>query len=254
MEKGICKLCNDTLNLIGKSHIIPNFMYKGLFAENRKMRIANLKDLTKKPEIAETGIFEKNILCENCETRFSKHERYASHFFKGPTPSNIQFEKRRSSDGQRTIFVSGIDYGKLKLFFLSILWRAHISEHKFFKEVNLDKINEIEIKQMLLENNSKSEEEYKIGMMIFQNSVNQLIPLLFNPTVRTIGTGKVGIFFINGYCYFIDLKPNSSLKIFDKVYIHKAGTIDVPIVHGKMAIELLVSLGINCEIANNYVN
>jgi hypothetical protein len=148
--------------------------------------------------------------------------------------------------------VSGIDYAKLKLFFLSILWRAHISEHKFFKDVNLDKRNEIEIKQMLLENDSKSEKEYKIGMIAFQNSVNQLIPLLLNPTVKTIGTGKVGIFFINGYCYFIDLKPNSSLKIFDKVYISKAGTIDVPIVHGEMAISLLVSLGVNFDIAKNY--
>ena len=53
--------------------------------------------------------------------------------------------------------------------------------------------------------------------------------------------------------FLFDLKPNSSFKIFDKVYINKAGMIDVSIVHGEMAIQLLVSLGINFEIANNFV-
>lgn len=253
MVENICKLCNKKSILIGKSHIIPNFMYDGLFDDNRKMLIATLKDLAKKPQIAQSGFFDKNILCKNCETMFSKNERYASHFFKGTTKSSISFVKRRSQEGQRTIFVSGLDYRKIKLFFLSILWRAHISENKFFKNVKLDNSNEFEIRKMLMENNSGSDHEYKVSILIFQNSASELIRLLFNPTVETIGTGIICIFFINGYCYFIDLKPKSSFRIFEKVYINEKGEIDIPIVHCEMATKLLVSFGIDVEIAKNYV-
>lgn len=218
MDGSICKLCKKKSTLVGKSHIIPNFMYNGLYDENHKILIANLKDLSKKPQIVQSGIFEKNILCKDCESTFSKNERYASHFFKGSKNSIISFEKRKSHDGQRSIFVSRIDYNKLKLFFLSILWRAHVSENKFFKGVSLDISNEMEIRKMLLENDSKTYKDYKVSMMAFQNSKSELIRFLFNPSVETIGTGKVGIFYINGYCYFIDLKPKSSFRIFDKVW------------------------------------
>lgn len=253
-QKGFCQLCGKESKLIRKSHIIPNFMYKGLFDEDRKMLIANLKDLSKKPQMAQSGIFEKNILCENCENIFSKNERYTSHFFNGSASSSLLFKNKISRDGLRTISITGIDYTKLKLCILSILWRAHISKNKFFKNVSIDEKNENVIRRMLLNNESESDDEYKISILGFQNAKNDLIRILVNPSIETIGTGKVALFLINGYSYFIELKPKSSFKIFDKVYLKESGEIDVPILKGEIAIKFLTSFGINTDMIRKYVN
>ncbi len=145
-----CKLCGRALELIKKSHIIPNFMYKEMFDEKNRMMLANLKNISERPQFRQSGFHEKYILCAKCEGLLSTLERYAAHFLFGgnvkiPTP----IEKRLGPDGIKSIMIKKIDYSKLKLCLLSIVWRAHISTNKFFKEVNVGK-NENVIREMLL--------------------------------------------------------------------------------------------------------
>ena len=80
-------------------------------------------------KLKQKGLYE-NLLCEKCETLFSKWERYASLIINGGIP----LEGKRVGNFWH---VSGIDYNQFKLFQLSILWRASISSLQFFENIDL---------------------------------------------------------------------------------------------------------------------
>lgn len=247
-----CKLCDKSAKLIKKSHIIPNFMYKNMFDDNNRILLANLKNTSKPPQYRQSGLHEKYILCSKCEESLSKLERYTAHFlFGNNTKTPALFEKRLSSDGIKSIMIKKIDYSKLKLCLLSIVWRAHISSDKFFKEINIGE-NENVIKKMLLENDCREEEVFKISIIGIQGIDNAPLRLSLNPTVKKMGDGYLAMFFINGFFYFINLEPKSDFKIFDKIFLKKIGELEVPLLEGRMAKEFLKSFGVPAKIADNF--
>jgi hypothetical protein len=248
-----CRLCGKSSKLIKKSHIIPNFMYKGMMDNKNRMLIANLKNIYAPPQYRQSGIHEKYILCAKCEELFSKLERYTAHIlFGNPTKDPASFEKRLGSDGIRSIMIKNIDYSKLKLCLLSILWRAHICSDKFFKNINIGE-NESEIKKMLLENDPKEEDLFKISIIGTQGIDDKPLRLLLDPSVKNMGGGYLAMFFINGFFYFINLEPKSDFKIFEKVFLKKSGELEVPLLGGDTAKEFLKSFGVSDNIVDNFL-
>ncbi|MBW8722361.1 MAG: hypothetical protein JF626_11000 [Polaromonas sp.] len=71
------------------------------------------------------------LLCDDCEQKLSVWEGYARTIFVQPlTPLEIRRENSM-------LHVAGLDYAKLKLFELSILWRAGVSRLPFFAKCQL---------------------------------------------------------------------------------------------------------------------
>jgi len=44
MKQGICKLCVETKPLLKQSHIIPQFMFKGLFDDTHRTVYDDMRD------------------------------------------------------------------------------------------------------------------------------------------------------------------------------------------------------------------
>ena len=131
-----CKLCDCKTQLVKKSHIIPKFMYSGMYDEKGRISQLNLSNPNREIFI-QSGIWEKNILCFKCENEFlSRLEGYAKvilyggDYKWGDLPSYNHLHKNLT-------IANGIDYTRMKLFFLSILWRVHISDRKEFSKVDL---------------------------------------------------------------------------------------------------------------------
>lgn len=83
------------------------------------------------PEYEQKGLREK-LLCQACETKLSVWEGYGRDFFTGNAP--LRYEGFDTGEGY---WVHGIDYEKLRLFQLSVIWRASVSQHAFFANVSL---------------------------------------------------------------------------------------------------------------------
>src|SRR3546814_10391424 len=84
----------------------------------------------RRERIEQKGVREQ-LLCRDCEQKFSKLERYASLVLQGGAPG---------MDGQRngsTVPVTGIDYAQFKLFRLSLLWRAGVATGRNLERVPL---------------------------------------------------------------------------------------------------------------------
>jgi hypothetical protein len=139
-----CRLCQAE-NGLRFSHIFPEFLYKPLYDE--KHRLIAIKAEPKpdgNKDLLQKGIREY-LLCADCEQHLSKFERYASQVLRELPDTS------REPPGA-VIRVTGIDYVRFKLFQLSLLWRAGISNQASFQGIYLGP-HEQRLRQMIREEN-----------------------------------------------------------------------------------------------------
>ncbi len=228
-------------------------MYKGIHDDKHRMLVANLIEVESKLKWAQSGYHEKYILCKNCESLLSKLERYIANILYGTNlDKSITIEKTISKDGVRSIFIKNIEYDTFKLCFLSILWSAHISQISFFKKMKIID-HEKAIREMILSKNGLEENDFKLGIIGVQKYDDSLINVVLDPEVISVENGKVAIFFINGFFYFIELNPHSGFKIFNKCYLKKEGEIEIPLLRGQIAKDFLLSFGLPNDIVSHFV-
>lgn len=166
---GICKLCGQDAVLLRQSHIVPDFMFENLYDDKHRLHMFSpakaLKGNTRanKPP---TAPYDSDILCQKCDNEIlGGYEGYAAQVLFGKNVRvDIAAEVKNTFDpttGMSEHFISGSDYSKFKTFFLSILWRAHISRQTFFDEVDLGPY-ESEFRRSVLDGFSGSENEFPV--------------------------------------------------------------------------------------------
>jgi hypothetical protein len=255
MKTGICKLCGNQRDLIGKSHIIPNFMYTDILDDQHRMLLQPLKEDRQSARYLQTGFFEKNMLCEHCDNVIiGTLERYAAGVLYGnPIKDKPIVKKAMSSDGMRFLTLEKIDYTKLKLFVLSVLWRAHISKNKFVSKIDIA-ANEEEIRDKLLSGNAGSEDDFMISLLAIKDRQEGMVRLLPDPEVKKLGAGSFATFFIGGIVYFIDLKPKSDFEMFRHFPLQQTGQTRIPILSGEMVNAFLTAFGLPAKVADYFTN
>jgi hypothetical protein len=179
----LCALCHQVRPL-RDSHIIPEFLHHPLYDEKHRFHTYGQDGL---PVI---GLEQKgqreHLLCDECEQRFCRYERWASLFFQGAivaftdtTRSEISLGSalrftRIDKEGTPTtsplpsrLNIDGFDYVKMKLFLLSILWRIGVSQLYFFSGVTLG-FHEQRIRKMLLKDDPGSADQYACQMRLIE--------------------------------------------------------------------------------------
>src|ERR1035437_10142804 len=126
---GKCRLCLKKTDL-KYSHIIPEYFYKPMYDD--KHRFMQITTVPEEPTtFIQKGIREY-LLCEKCEQQFSVYERYASQ-------SYYHIESDNTTQNGNIFVAEKVDYALMKLFQLSILWRASVSKLEVFGDVKLDR-------------------------------------------------------------------------------------------------------------------
>jgi hypothetical protein len=128
-----CRFCGTKKYLI-KAHVIPEAFFRPLRVDGETPLI-----VTEAPGIfpkkAPIGVYDKELLCDSCETKFSPADSY------GVDVLLTRFDQHFSplQHESRTVGYEGVTVDKIRLleFLVSILWRASASDHDFFKTVRL---------------------------------------------------------------------------------------------------------------------
>ncbi len=235
----ICKLCHKEKKLVGKSHIIPDFMYHGIFDEKHRIIIAGLEKF-QKLNFQQTGITESNILCHNCEHELlGELEKYASKALYSnvlPPTQQIHIEKGIKSDGLNVLKVSNLNYYKFKSFLLSILWRTNISKHHFFSEIALKPNIEEHIRETLLNKENIPEEDFRICMLLYPGSMDDASAKVISQPKRkgSFHDQWFYVFFINTMFYIIEVKKVNRPSWFEVSNLKIDNTIEIPIIDHEM--------------------
>jgi hypothetical protein len=167
-----CALCLNERQL-RQSHIIPEFLFRPLYDEkHRAQAMSTSKDAP--TTFLQRGIREE-LLCAECENRLSVYENYWRQIFFGSDRVRI---------GRINRFV-GLDYTRLKLFQLSILWRAGISELPPYQEVELGNHAE-ELRRMILEGRPGRAWEYPCVVSFLVHENEPVMGLIIQPKQKQV--------------------------------------------------------------------
>ena len=148
----ICRLCLKESEL-RNSHILPEFLYADVYDEIHRALVIS----TGEEKYFQKGVREY-LLCQQCETKLSRYEKYAKEIIQ-----RIPSFSRDASG--KFLYSNNVDYSQLKLFQLSILWRASISTNEAFKQVELGRHEEI-IRRMIDKENPGNIYDYGCLMSI----------------------------------------------------------------------------------------
>lgn len=247
-----CLLCGKRAKLLKKSHVIPSFMYKGLFDETSRMMFMPISDQSKAKYI-QTGYYDKYVLCGDCDNALiGRIEKYAAAIlYGGSIKDRPSMEKGYVNPEMDIITISGLSYTTFKLFILSILWRAHISWNKFFEKISVPDL-EPDLRRMLLNNDAGFEDHFRVALMGIKGYDGDLVNFMPNPDMRRGEELNIAHFIIGGVIYFVELIPKSGFVLFDDYTIRNTGELKVPIVSGEMANRMLKAFGIPDNIANHF--
>jgi hypothetical protein len=231
---GTCKLCGQT-GLLRESHIIPDFYIRGLEHKlatgSQGVEQPFSTFLSANPEIKggtkQRGHWEKIVgikeylLCGKCEGKFSKNENYARNLFYGNTtplkklPIGDLMSFRYGNDLLHLRKVN-VDYKRLKLFQLSILWRAGVAKGSFFKEVELGEFHETKMRTLLNTENPGSALDYPCLMVDLQHD-RSLESYIEQPAKSKKEGQRNYRFVLGGYLYLFTVskqKPRVSARDF----------------------------------------
>ena len=126
-----CQLCREDVPLID-AHIIPRPFFRTKEPDGVPKFLSNTDGTY--PKRAPVGIYDPNILCAKCDGRLGRWDEYGVELFvQGLGDFTPVIE-----GGDLVAFRQDrFDYSRLRLFVLSVLWRAHLSSHDMFRRVEL---------------------------------------------------------------------------------------------------------------------
>jgi len=229
----ICKLCKVEKQLIKKSHIIPEFLYKELYDEKHQMlkfdaieKAKGIDKISKPPK----GEYESELLCRECDgNRLGKYESYLGKIIsntKLPKEQTPNCEKIINETGVEFLRIENIDYKLLKLCLLTILWRASISQRPTYKNVSLGPYEE-KIRKQLFEENPSSDMDIAIVVMSWRNDTNTATDIIAQPKRHRDNSKTYYSIILNGYIVLFFISENSINKELEFFRLKEDNTISI---------------------------
>lgn len=211
-----CALCYAREEL-RKSHVIPAFLHKALYDAKHRFHVLSDKHPHR---YAQQGLYQR-LLCGKCEQRLSVHERYVSLLLNGGIPLEAEPQGR-------LIILRGVDYKALRMFQLSVLWRAAISTLPFFSQVSLGSHQE-RIRQMLLNEDPGVPWQYACHMfaLVHDGAVQQ--DLIVQPTRTKIDNVPCYRFVFGGHFWLYFVASHQHHKKIETASLDPAGELRVRI-------------------------
>lgn len=211
-----CALCLNERKLC-KSHIIPEFVYKPLYNEDRRIDVLSVLP-NRKDWQEQKGLWEY-LLCETCEQKLSVCENYSRKVLFGGT--TIEGEQEGN-----LIRVRGLDYANFKLFQLSILWRSSVSSLPFFERVNLGH-HEEELRQLLVNSAPGAALQYPCVMFALKSPTGVVTDLIMQPERMRLDGHTAYRFIFGGILWAFIVSSHTAVKILSDVVLNEDGSLSL---------------------------
>lgn len=143
-----CQLCKLHKKLIN-AHIIPKWAFKYLHHENstkQSIVIFSKDKMVRRP----IGPYDQNILCHECDSFLGTYDEYGKDILLG---APLEYYN------DAAYIIKNVNFNKIQIFLLSVIWRASISEKDEFNRVQIGPYEE-RIRTILLNAKEKTEGEF----------------------------------------------------------------------------------------------
>lgn len=207
-EFGRCKLTGEYGPFV-KAHILPRaFVDKNLDKTSR----IEWGERGKKPVLKHTGWYDASLVTKNGESILARYDSDAASILKKhgliwhafPPKSTVQRSESFGDWGFELIEVSEIDTHKLRLFFLSLLWRAVASRRPEFREIRLEPIAKEKLRKIVAGEIDGDVADFPVVLLLLTTlgQPQNLTPLRQTISMREFGEALKDIpvyrFFLDG--------------------------------------------------------
>ena len=158
-----CKFCGNERILI-KAHIIPASFFRRIKQGTKALEMITNRagEYTKKAPI---GVYDKTIICSKCESIWQEWDTYAQQLL---ADEPLNGRARYHNNEKIGYVVDNFEYKKLKLFFISMVWRASVSSHQFYSKVSLGQFEDI-AKQHIEKSDPGGSEDFSVTLAKFDH-------------------------------------------------------------------------------------
>jgi len=157
-----CRGCGEEKKLV-KAHVIPESFFRGLRDGQKAPEIRSTTEGVH-PKKTPIGVYDMGILCNDCEQIFQTLDDYGCQILIKKEAELEPLQHNGQIVGYR---INNVDTARLKLFFLSILWRASISTHYFYSKVALNALEE-KVKKLVWENDPGGPHDFSFVLAKFE--------------------------------------------------------------------------------------
>ncbi|MCK4578481.1 MAG: hypothetical protein KAU50_06805 [Candidatus Marinimicrobia bacterium] len=172
-----CPICQQSDDLC-ESHILSKFVYKPLKEEEGHFYVLS-NDPERPTYTIQGGVIER-LLCLDCEAKRNRWETYvANKIHRGDLICSTYPHK-----------VEGLDYARFKLFMMSTLFMASLSNDEMFASVTMRPDRQELLRQLLDKENPGSREDFACMLWALTSSELDTRRLIIHP-VTVPGTGAV---------------------------------------------------------------
>lgn len=205
-----CKFCGNETTLI-KAHIIPAGLFRRLQISKESLEMMTNKagEYSKRTPI---GVYDKTIVCSSCESIWQEWDSYAQQLLADEPLNGLA---RYHGSKKICYVVNNFEYKKLKLFFISMVWRASVSSHPFFSKVSLGQFEDI-AKQHIKNCDPGCSEDFSVTLAKFDHPLAK--PIL-DPHDENILDVNYVRFYLAGYIAYIKVDNKPAPMLFSKCAI-----------------------------------
>lgn len=214
-----CKLCLKEKKCI-EAHIIPESFFRIIKQDGKPILILSPNDFQSKTHI---GIYDKTILCDDCEKLFSPWDNYGYSLLVANFSKDKPF---LDGDSVLAYTIENIDYHKLKLFFISILWRASASSHKYFSSINTGPFED-KLKELILSNDAGDENNFSVIITKFND--DPVATAILNPHREKLEGINYYSIYLGGFKVFIKVDNRDSSELMKNFILTPNGPLYVVI-------------------------
>jgi hypothetical protein len=213
----VCKGCGLEVKLI-KAHAIPESFFVGLRDGQTPPRL--MTDTSGVyPQKSPIGVYDNGILCRSCEDRFQEVDDYGQNLLLKQEETHVEL---KHSSGVVGYQVENVNYNLLKLFFVSILCRASISNHAFYSKVNLGAF-EADAKNLIWNSNPGAIDQFSFVLSKFTD--RKLGRSILDPHRERWHGINYQRFYMYGYVLYIKVDRRPSPAILKPFEFNSDGTL-----------------------------
>ena len=195
-----CKFCGNETTLI-KAHVIPAGLFRRLQKGKESLEMITNKagTYTKKTPV---GVYDKTIVCSKCESLWQEWDNYAQLLLADkPLNGRVLYQNNR----RICYIVDNYEYSKLKLFFISMVWRASVSSRPFFSKVSLGQFEDVARKH-IANNDPGNSEMFSVTLAKFDHPLAD--PILDPHDDKCSGVNYLRFYLASYIAYIkVDHKP-----------------------------------------------
>jgi hypothetical protein len=191
------------------AHVVPRAFFEHMKSGDEFLEIRS-SEKNFYPKKSYIGIYDNTILCEECERGFSSYDDYGQKFL---IPDFQDKFLIKGSGGETAYLFPDVNYLKLKLFFLSVLWRASVSSRPEFSKIRLGPLAD-KLKKMILDRRVGEVDDFSIFASRFVDYFGKTGWM--NPYILRITDGiKYCVFYLGvGYKIYIKIDKRPSPRNF----------------------------------------